>query len=279
MYSLPPGSTVTNGDISDATDVNTPLSDLETDMNTPRPIVAGGTGASSASAALVNFGLTATATELNYVDGVTSNIQTQLDAKLSSIADGSVTFAKLADAAVVTESETIAASNNDTTIPTTAAVIDHNITLAASQATTSGTSKDFTSIPSWAKRITVIFTGVSTNGTSAIVIQLGDSGGVETSGYTSTAQLFTGATTSQSASTAGFNLPVDAASGNINGRITIDLQTGNLWVAGGTFRRSSSSMGFLAGEKLLSATLDRVRITAENGTDAFDNGTVAVSWE
>jgi len=94
VYSLPPGSTVTNGDTSDASDVNTPLADLEADMNIPRPVVAGGTGASSAAAALVNLGLTATAaeinvldgitatvTELNYTDGVTSAIQTQLNAK------------------------------------------------------------------------------------------------------------------------------------------------------------------------------------------------------
>ena len=35
-------------------------------------------------AALANLGLTATATELNYTDGVTSNIQTQLDATAST---------------------------------------------------------------------------------------------------------------------------------------------------------------------------------------------------
>ena len=55
VYSLPAGSTVTNGDTSDATDVNTPLQDIETDLNTPRPVVAGGTGASSASAARTNL--------------------------------------------------------------------------------------------------------------------------------------------------------------------------------------------------------------------------------
>lgn len=44
-------------------------------------IADGGTGASTAADALINFGLTATATELNYTDGVTSAIQTQLDAK------------------------------------------------------------------------------------------------------------------------------------------------------------------------------------------------------
>ena len=137
VYSLPPGSTVSNGDTSDATDINTPLADIETDQNTPRPVVAGGTGASSASAALVNLGLTATAaeinvmdgvtastaelnildgatltvTELNYVDGVTSAIQTQLDAKQAtgatltsleglSLVAGDVLYATAADTLV-----------------------------------------------------------------------------------------------------------------------------------------------------------------------------------
>jgi hypothetical protein len=134
VYSLPAGSTVTNGDTSDASDLNTPLADLEADANIPRPIVAGGTGASSASAALVNLGLTATAaeinvldgitastaelnildgvtataTELNYVGGVTSAIQTQLNAKQASdatltslsglsLAEGDVLYATAAD--------------------------------------------------------------------------------------------------------------------------------------------------------------------------------------
>jgi len=60
---------ITGGDISGITDL---------------AIADGGTGSSTAAGALSNFGLTATAAELNYTDGVTSNIQTQLDAKLSS---------------------------------------------------------------------------------------------------------------------------------------------------------------------------------------------------
>lgn len=62
VYSLPPGSTVTNGDTSDATDINTPLADIAADLNVARPIVAGGTGASTAANALINFGLTPGAT-------------------------------------------------------------------------------------------------------------------------------------------------------------------------------------------------------------------------
>lgn len=75
VYSLPPGSTITNGDTSDATDLNTPLADLATDANTARPIVAGGTGATSASAARTALGV-----------AIGSDVQAY-DAALTSIAD------------------------------------------------------------------------------------------------------------------------------------------------------------------------------------------------
>lgn len=45
------------------------------------PIANGGTGAINAADALVNLGITAKATELNYMSGVTSNVQTQLNGK------------------------------------------------------------------------------------------------------------------------------------------------------------------------------------------------------
>ena len=57
---------------------------LSSDRLPTVPIAKGGTGATTAAGALVNLGISATATELNYVDGVTSNIQTQLDAKLNN---------------------------------------------------------------------------------------------------------------------------------------------------------------------------------------------------
>ena len=55
VYTLPVGSTVANGETSDATDLNTPFDDLETDANTARPIVAGGTGGVTAAAARTNL--------------------------------------------------------------------------------------------------------------------------------------------------------------------------------------------------------------------------------
>lgn len=57
VYSLPAGSTITNGETSDASDLNTPLQDLANANNAARPVVAGGTGATSAAAARASLGL------------------------------------------------------------------------------------------------------------------------------------------------------------------------------------------------------------------------------
>ena len=65
----------------DAADVNTPLEDIVADLNAARPITAGGTGATNATAALSNLGITVSVTEIGYLSGVTSAIQSQMNAK------------------------------------------------------------------------------------------------------------------------------------------------------------------------------------------------------
>lgn len=80
VYSKPAGTTPVDGDDISAAPFNLLMDDIATDLNTVRPIVAGGTGAANAPAALIALGLTATAAELNFVDGVTSAVQTQFGA-------------------------------------------------------------------------------------------------------------------------------------------------------------------------------------------------------
>jgi hypothetical protein len=151
-------------------------------------------------------------------------------------------------------------------------------------ASTSGTSIDFTSIPSWVKRITVVLGSVSTNGTSAMQIQLGDSGGIENTGYGSTAAYVgTGATNGNTSST-GFLLTVDqSTSNNFGGNIVLCLLSNNTWSSSGMFTYNSVSpsnfVGVSAGNKTLSATLDRIRITTVGGTDTFDNGSINILYE
>ena len=166
----------------------------------------------------------------------------------------------------------------------TPAKLSQPFTSGTAVASTSGTAIDFTGIPSWVKRITLMFAGVSTNGASTPwLIQLGDSGGVEITGYLATGSRLTATGAASAASSVGFNLVVDNASTNIcHGSMTITLLdlSQNLWVASGVFANSAlTETNVLAGSKSLSATLDRVRVTTTNGTDAFDAGSVNIMYE
>lgn len=142
----------------------------------------------------------------------------------------------------------------------------------------SGTSVDFTGIPSWVKRITVMFSGVSTSGTDAIWIQLGDTGGIETTGYVSVNTSQSGVvTTSTSAFIAGLNNP---ATDNANGVFNLALLGSNTWLQSGIFAENGTSRIYTgAGSKALSDTLTQIRITTSGGTQTFDAGTINIMYE
>ena len=141
-------------------------------------------------------------------------------------------------------------------------------------------SIDFTSIPSWVKRITVMFNGVSTSGTSNHLIQLG-AGSVTSIGYTSTGVgLVNAASPSSASSSAGFILgDIASASAVIIGHMVITNVSGNIWIASGTGRHSGTACFTNGGSISLAGTLDRVRITTVNGTDTFDAGSVNILYE
>lgn len=194
---------------------------------------------------------------------VTGNIAAS-NITTATIADDNVTTAKILNANV------------------TPAKLSQPMTLATAQNAT-GTSVDFTGIPSWVKQITVMFDQVSTNGTSLPAIQLGDSGGFETSGYNAASSLvFSGVTTALY--TTSFTIRTDAVSGvAMSGHITLNLlsSSANTWAIGGILATPTSSayMTLVGGTKSLSATLDRVRITTVNGTDSYDAGSVNIMYE
>jgi len=172
--------------------------------------------------------------------------------------------------------------NSDGT--TTIAAPSNIIKSGTAVASTSGTAIDFTSIPSWVKRITVMFGGVSTNGTSAFLIQLGTSAGVTTSGYSSAGSNTGTGTTALTGSTAGFILIAggDFATTLYDGLVTFSLinASSNAWVSAGTLRRSTNNATHTSGGNVtLSGTLDRVRITTANGTDTFDAGSINILYE
>jgi hypothetical protein len=149
---------------------------------------------------------------------------------------------------------------------------------ATAQASTSGTSIDFTGIPAGVKRITVILSGVSTNGTSLMQIQIG-SGSVTTSGYLGTAGIYN--TASTTAFTAGFGLDQTGAAASIRHSLyTICLLGSNIYVGSGVFTYSNTPVvGQSSGSVTLGGAIDRVRITTVNGTDTFDAGSINIIYE
>ena len=153
---------------------------------------------------------------------------------------------------------------------------------AASLVTLSGTAVDITGIPPWAKRITLNFNGLSTNGASLKLVQLGTSAGIQTTGYRGSSVVTNGAGGSGISS--------------IEGMVFFSNNPANIWVGSAVFTRASATANLwvgtavvgLAGETFalfsgmdvtLPGSLDRLRLTTANGTDAFDAGFVSVSWE
>lgn len=231
----------------------------------------------------------------------------------AKIGTGAVTAAKLAagaftDSVSSTSTTTIATPNSVKTsydlaaaaLPKSGGTMTGVITYAAAQprlvlgtvvAPTTATSVDFLSIPSWAKRITVNLVGISTNGTSAEIIRIGDSSGFSASSYVGTTSFLAGGvspTFGVNVLSDGFNLMGQSASTPTNvltGKVTIEY-TGlvggiNYWVASGVISRIDNTVfqKFVAGYKGLTGTLDRVQLTTITGTASFDGGLVNIIYE
>jgi hypothetical protein len=148
-------------------------------------------------------------------------------------------------------------------------------------ASTSGTSIDFTGIPAGVKRITVMFDGVSTNGTSKLLVQVGATT-FTTTGYLGTAvQTANGSTTTGANNSAGFFLDDAASASAIRyGNIVLTSISGNTWVESAVISRSDSAIvSSSSGSIALAGVLDRIRITTVNGTDTFDAGSINILWE
>ena len=146
--------------------------------------------------------------------------------------------------------------------------------------TASGTSVDFTGIPSTAKRITVMFDGVSLSGTSAFLIQLGDAGGIETTGYSGGGARFAATALQGATFTTGFGFNNITAACVYGGNLILCNVAGNTWSASGVLGGSSVEFAnTTGGSKTLSDILTQIRITTVNGTDTFDAGTINIMWE
>ena len=244
------GGSITNGNI--------------VSLTTPLAAANGGTGLATLTVNNVLLGNGAAAVQL-VAPGTSGNV-------LSS--DGT-TWASTAPVIVPpTAIGQVPFSINGTSYTATQKIVQ-----ATAQSPTSGANIDFTTIPSWVKRVTVMLKGLSTGGSSSLLVQLG-SGSVTTSGYSS---LFSYGSTGTAIITTGFIItPMNVAYG-VDSVITIVNITGNAWVYASTANVivNSNIMVLATGDVTLSGTLDRLRVTTINGAspDLFDAGTVNIMYE
>ena len=160
-------------------------------------------------------------------------------------------------------------------------VMGASIITSGTAVTASGTSVDFTSLPAWIKRITIMIQGVTTNGSSPPTMRLGTSGGFVTSGYAS-GGIYTGVTTGSGNRTDSLLISGNAfdASATLHGHAVLTNISGNAWVQSFVLGQSNSAYAVMGGGSIsLAGALTQIRITTANGTDAFDAGTINILFE
>ena len=167
--------------------------------------------------------------------------------------------------------------------PVTIGGVDYGytLTLMTPQASTSGTVIDFTGIPAWARRITVMFNGVSTNATTNIIIQIGPSSGVETTGYLGACQT-NGAGINDNATNLGFDVfELGVATYAASGHCVLTLldSSTNTWAASSIMAHSSRLVYMGGAKPITGGVLSRIRITSTAGTAVFDAGSINVMYE
>ena len=176
------------------------------------------------------------------------------------------------------------ATNTEVTLPESGVVateqyVDGKMVLGTA-VNAAGTSVDFTGIPSWVKRITIMFNGVSTNGTSILLYQVGTSSGIITSGYIGSSMVIDSAL-SYSSYNNGFLESSKAGVASYSRRGNIELMIDGLkisekhQVSNGTGLNSTIGCGTIN----LVSELTTIRITTVNGTDIFDAGLINIMYE
>jgi len=154
-------------------------------------------------------------------------------------------------------------------------------TLGAPITTTSGTAVDFTGIPSTVKQIIISLESISSASGGFHIIQIGDSGGVETSGYNTNGNSITTGTTGVNSNINSGIIYFTVNNLNYTGNIILSLldSSTNTWEASCVIKGSTTTLFFSSGTKSLSATLDRVRLTTVGGTDTYNGGKINIQYQ
>lgn len=174
----------------------------------------------------------------------------------------------------------VLAGTDDTAFVTAKKIADALGGTRTSVATTSGTSIDFTGLPAHARFILMPLSAVSVSSNSAVVVQIGDSGGIEAADYAGSVGGHDPTTLIVTNFSASFQIDTSGAAGAIrHGLVILVNLTGNTWVClAGIGRSDTNRVEIAMGSKTLSATLDRVRLTTGGGADTFDGGNAGILW-
>lgn len=312
VFSPPAGTLATSGTAIESAKYNAFVNDLTADANAARPIVAGGTGATTAGAALTALGaqpldagltsiagLTTAADRMIYTTAADTYAVATLTAAGRAILDDANATAQLVTLGIggdipalealastgiavrtaadtwatrtITAGSGISITNGDGVAGNIVVAASAGMTFSTAQATTSGTERDFTGIPSTAKRVTVMFQDVSLSGSAALRVQLGTSGGFVTTGYIGAG--------GASRSTSGCDINLNTATRKAQGTLTFLNISGTRWVGGLAYDNDGVGGGGGGYSVDISGALERVRFTTSTGTDTFDSGSVNVMWE
>ena len=148
----------------------------------------------------------------------------------------------------------------------------------ATTAGLTGSQVTVTDIPSWVTEFDVTLDAVSTDGSGVVIIQIGDAGGIETTGYLGGVGNIFASSAANGFNTTGIQLPTASPTAMRYGTLTFRLvsRASNRWsISGIVFDSANSAMGVVGSIKSLSAPLDRIQITT---ADAFDGGTMHLAW-
>lgn len=215
------------------------------------PVAKGGTGATDAATAMSNLGAQPLGATLTSLEAL-------------SLVGGDVLYATAADTLARLPKGTAAQILQMNAGATAPEWVTSGSGTVAAQNVNSGSAVDFT-VPGTATRIIIQFDAVSLSGSDAVRVRLGDSGGVETSGYTGS-------------STSGLDITTGGYPQVLIGEMCLSrVGTSNRWIASHACDNGiTTSLG--GGAKTLSGAITTIRIT-RSGTDNFDgSGIVSIRY-
>jgi len=146
------------------------------------------------------------------------------------------------------------------------------LTTATTVAATSGSSINFTGIPSTTSRIMLMFRGVAMSANQNIRIFLGTSSGLVTSGYLGTSGYGAGA---DDRTDSWVWYP---ANGTLSGVMTICHMGGNIYVQGHSSKYNANNTSFGGGDVAVGGVVDRLGIDT-SGNATFSAGAINIMFD